>query len=139
MYDGKNLFAPLSAAQEADIVVYDKDELTHKVVKNGTYDSATFPSARYVIGGVVFAREGDVVKIMAKDKLGNARYAQGYKVKLTGFDFVNGGSFGISFTGRATQQRTITYTSSDTLTTVAAMINALAEDQFNAFANDTYN
>ena len=94
-YDGKNLMAPLSAAQEADIVVFDKDELDYKVVKFGTYDSATFPG-KYVIGGVVFAREGDVVKIMAKDKLANARYAQEYNVKLSEFKFVTGGGFDIS-------------------------------------------
>ena len=139
MYDGKNLFAPLSAAQEADIVVYDKDELTHKVVKNGTYDSATFPSARYVIGGVVFAREGDVVKIMAKDKLANARYAQGYKVKLTGFNLSVGGSFTITLADRETQSGTINYTTSDTLETVAAAINTLGHTRFSAVAHSAYN
>ena len=139
MYDGKNLFAPLSAAQEADIVVYDKDELTHKVVKNGTYDSATFPSARYVIGGVVYAREGDVVKIMAKDKLDNARYAQGYKVKLTGFNFATGGSFDISLADRETKSGTINYNTSATLGSIAASINALAHSRFSAVASETYN
>jgi len=139
MYDGENPFAPLSAAQEADIVVYDKDELTHKVVKKGTYDSATFPSARYVIGGVVYAREGDVVNIMAKDKLDNARYAQGYKVKLTGFNFATGGSFDISLADRGTKSGTISYTTSDTLGSIAAAINALAHSRFSAVASETYN
>jgi len=137
-YDGKNVVVPLSAAQPDDIVLFDTVELKHKALKYGTYNAATFPS-RYIIGPVVYNRRGNIVTAMAKDKTASLRFAQGYKVKLTGFDFVNGGSFGISFTGRATQAETITYTSSDTLTTVAAMINALAEDQFNAVANDTYN
>jgi hypothetical protein len=137
-YDGENLIAPLSAAQEADIVVFDKDELDYKVVKFGTYDSATFPS-KYVIGGVVFAREGDVVKIMAKDKLGSARYAQGYKVKLTGFNFATGGSFDISLADRETKSGTINYTTSDTLGSVATAINALAHSRFSAVASETYN
>lgn len=137
-YDGENLIAPLSAAQEADIVVFDKEELTHKVVKFGTYDSATFPS-KYVIGGVVFAREGDVVKIMAKDKLANAKYAQGYKIKLTGFNFATGGSFDISLADRGTKSGTINYTTSDTLGSVATAINALAHSRFSAVANETYN
>ena len=138
-YDGKNLMAPLSAAQEADIVVFDKDELTHKVVKNGTYDSATFPSARYVIGGVVYAREGDTVKIMAKDKLANAKYAQGYKIKLTGFNFATGGSFDISLADRETKSGTINYTTSDTFSSVATAINALAHSRFSVVASETYN
>ena len=138
-YDGENVVVPLSAAQQADIVVFDKDELTHKVVKNGTYDSATFPSARYVIGGVVYAREGDVVNIMAKDKLDNARYAQGYKVKLTGFNFATGGSFDISLADRGTKSGTISYTTSDTLGSITAAINALAHSRFSAVASETYN
>ena len=137
-YDGKNLMAPLSAAQEADIVVFDKEELTHKVVKFGTYDSATFPS-KYVIGGVVFAREGDVVKIMAKDKLGSARYAQGYKVKLTGFNFATGGSFDISLIDRETKSGTINYTTASTLGSIAASITALGHSRFTAMASETYN
>ena len=137
-YDGKNLMAPLSAAQEADIVAFDKDELDYKVVKFGTYDSATFPG-KYVIGGVVFAREGDVVKIMAKDKLANAIYAQGYKVKLTGFNFATGGSFDISLIDRETKSGTINYTTSDTLGSVATAINALAHSRFSAVASETYN
>ena len=137
-YDGKNVVVPLSAAQEADIVVFDKDELDYKVVKFGTYDSATFPG-KYVIGGVVFAREGDVVKIMAKDKLGSARYAQGYKVKLTGFNFATGGSFNISLIDRETKSGTISYNTSATLGSIAASINALAHSRFSAVANETYN
>ena len=137
-YDGKNLFAPLSAAQQADIVVFDKDELDYKVVKFGTYDSETFPG-KYVIGGVVFAREGDVVKIMAKDKLADAKYAQGYKVKLTGFNFATGGSFDISLIDRETKSGTINYTTSDTLGSVATAINALAHSRFSAVASETYN
>lgn len=137
-YNGKNVVVPLSAAQPDDIILFDTVELKYKALKYGTYKSSTFPS-RYIIGGVVYERLGDIVTIMAKDKTASLRYAQGYKVKLTGFDFSTGGSFGISFTGRATQSGTITYTSTDTLTTVAAMINALAEDFFNAVASDTYN
>ena len=137
-YDGKNLFAPLSAAQEADIVVFDKDELDYKVVKFGTYDSATFPG-KYVIGGVVYAREGDTVKIMAKDRLANAKYAQGYKVKLTGFNFATGGGFDISLIGGETKSGTISYNTSATLGSIAASINALAHSRFSAVANETYN
>lgn len=137
-YDGKNVVVPLSAAQPDDIILFDTIELKYKALKYGTYKSSTFPS-RYIIGGVVYERLGDIVTIMAKDKTASLRYAQGYKVKLTGFDFSTGGSFGISFTGRATQSGTVTYTSADTLTTVAAMINALAEDFFNAVPCDTYN
>jgi hypothetical protein len=137
-YDGNNLFAPLSAAQQADIVVFDKDELVHRVVKYGTFDSASFPD-RYVIGGVVHAREGDVVKIIAKDKLANAKYAQGYKVKLTGFNFATGGSFDISLVDRETKSGTINYNTSATLGSIAASINALAHSRFSAVANETYN
>lgn len=137
-YDGENLFAPLSASQQADIVVFDKDELVHKVVKFGTFDSASFPD-RYVIGGVVHAREGDVVKIMAKDKLANAKYAQGYKVKLTGFNFATGGSFDISLVDRETKSGTINYNTSATLGSIATSINALAHSRFSAVANETYN
>ena len=138
-YDGKNLIAPLSAAQQADIAVFDKEELIQKVVKFGTYNSETFSSDRYVIGGVVYAREGNTVMIMAKDTLPPARYAQGYKVKLTGFNFATGGSFDVSLIDRETKSGTISYNTSATLGSIATSINALAHSRFVAVASETYN
>ena len=76
---------------------------------------------------------------MAKDKLANAKYAQGYKVKLTGFNFATGGSFDISLIDRETKSGTISYNTSATLGSIAASINALAHSRFSAVANETYN
>ena len=137
-YDGKNVVLPLSAAQPDDIILFDTIELKYKALKYGTYKSSTFPS-RYIIGGVVYERLGDVVKIMAKDKTASLRYAQGYKVKLTGFDFSTGGSFDISLIDRETKSGTINYTTSDTFGSVATAINALAHSRFSAVASETYN
>lgn len=138
-YDGKNVIAPLSSSQPGDIVVYDKVDLAHKVIKVGTYHVASFLSDRFVVGGVVYAVEGNTVMVMAKDKLDSARYAQGYKVKLTGFNFSVGGSFTITLADRETQSGTINYTTSDTLETVAAAINTLGHTRFSAVAHSAYN
>ncbi len=138
-YDGKNVIVPLKAAQVADVVVFDKTDSQHKVIKSGTYHAGSFLSDRFVIGGVVYDVTASEVFVMAKDRLAGARYAQGYKVKLSGLNFSAGGTFKITLEDRETVSGTINFTSSDTLATVTAAINALGHARFSAVAHAAYN
>lgn len=121
LFEGKNVIAETQYADIGDTVVYDKTDLTHKVVKSGTLNIVTLP-ANYVIGGTVYYRETKKVYVVANSNAASDRWGAGYKVKLTGFDLATGGSFTI--TVNSTTTATITYTTSDTLATIATSIAA---------------
>lgn len=121
IYDGKNVLVEKPGAGIGDIAVYDTAVSDVRFIKFGTYNAATLPASITILG-VVYYRTENRVNIVSKNNQASARWAEGYKVKLAGFDFVNGGSFTI--TVNATTTAPITYTSADTLTTIATAIAA---------------
>lgn len=118
-FDGKNVIVDKACAEVGDIAVFDKNTSTKRFIKTATYNATNFPS-NLVVAGVVYHRTNDKVYIVSKNNQASARWADGYKVKLSGFDFVIGGIF--SITVNSTTTASIPYTSSDTLTTVSAAI-----------------
>lgn len=132
-YEGKNIILPLSSAEKGDTIVYDKNDLTRKVVKLGSLNTATLGS-NFVIGGTTAWRDEKFVYQVANGNAGNtATYQWGgpYRVKVSGFDFATGGSFTI--TVNSTTTGVVTYTTSDTLSSVAtAMMAALQTAGFTA-------
>lgn len=121
IYDGKNVLVDKAGAGIGDIAVYNTSVSAVQFIKFGTYNVATLPASITILG-VVYYRTENRVNIVSKNNQASARWAEGYKVKLAGFDFVNGGSFTI--TVNATTTAAIPYTSADTLTTIAAAIAA---------------
>ncbi len=119
VFDGKNVLVEKAAAGIGDIAVYDTAVSAVRFIKFGTYNAATLPASITILG-VVYYRTENRVNIVSKNNQTSARWAEGYKVKLSGFDFVNGGSFAI--TVNSTTTSAITYTSSDTLTIIATAI-----------------
>lgn len=116
-FDGVNVVLPKEYATVGDTFVFDTADLQHKVVKLGTLNIATLGS-NYVIGGTVKRRESRMIYIDGNINLGNYQWGAPYKVKVSGFDLVAGGSFAI--TVNSTTTAPINYTTSDTLTTIAA-------------------
>lgn len=121
LFEGKNVLVDKPAAGIGDICVYDTATASVRFIKFGTYNAATLPASITILG-VVYYRTENRVNIVSKSNQASARWAEGYKVKLAGFDFVNGGSFTI--TVNATTTAPITYTSADTLTTIATAVAA---------------
>lgn len=119
VFEGKNVLVDKAGAGIGDIAVYDTATTSVRFIKFGTYNAATLPASITILG-VVYYRTENRVNIVSKNNQASARWAEGYKVKLTGFDFVNGGSFTI--TVNSTTTAPITYTSADTLTTIATAI-----------------
>lgn len=128
VFDGKNVLVEKAGAGIGDIAVYDTAVSAVRFIKFGTYSSATLPASITILG-VVYYRTENRVNIVSKNNQTSARWSEGYKVKLSGFDFVTGGIFTI--TVNATTTAPITYTSADALTTIAtAIATALTNEGF---------
>ena len=119
LFEGKNVLVDKAAAGVGDICVYDTAVSSVRFIKFGTYNAATLPTSITILG-VVYYRTENRVNIVSKNNQASARWAEGYKVKLSGFDLVNGGTFTI--TVNSTTTAPITYTNTDTLTTIATAI-----------------
>jgi hypothetical protein len=120
LYEGKNVLVDKAGAGIGDIAVYNTSVSAVQFIKFGTYNAATLPASITILG-VVYYRTENRVNIVSKNNQASARWAEGYKVKLSGFDLVNGGAFTI--TVNSTITAAITYTNTDTLTTIAAAIS----------------
>lgn len=129
-FDGKNVLVGKAGAEVGDILVFDKTTSTKKFIKATTLNVATLPASLVTIG-VVYNRTNSQVYIVAKTNEGNQRWAQGYKVKLAGFDLVNGGTFTI--TVNATTTADIVYPAGTTLAAIVTLISTA----INAGAADT--
>lgn len=121
IFSGKNVLVDKPAAGIGDIAVYNTAVSAVQFIKFGTYNAAILPASITILG-VVYYRTENRVNIVSKNNQTSARWADGYKVKLSGFDFVNGGTFTV--TVNSTTTAAIAYTSSDTLTTIATAIAA---------------
>ena len=119
VFEGKNVLVDKPAAGVGDICVYDTAVSSVRFIKLGTYNAVTLPASITILG-VVYYRTENRVNIVSKNNQASARWAEGYKVKLSGFDLVNGGTFTI--TVNSTTTASIPYTSTDTLTTIATAI-----------------
>lgn len=118
--NGVNIITDGRFAGVGDTVVYDTVDLRPKVVKLGTL---TLPlQSRYIIVGTVWGRNEKNVFVVSNQYLPSAQWGAPWKVKLSGFSFASAGSF--TLTINATRTAAISYTTSDTLTTLAASMQA---------------
>lgn len=118
---GKNILVDKAGAGIGDIVVFDKTDSKTKVIKYGTYQAAGFP-ANLVPQGVIYDKDESKCYVTSPSYLPTNRWAHGYKVKLTGFDFATGGTF--SITVNSTTTADITYNIGSDLAAVVVLINA---------------
>lgn len=127
---GRNILVDKAGAGVGDILVFDKTTSLKKFIKYGTYHAASLPASIVTIG-VVYKKDESKVYIAAKSNATSAMWAQGYKVKLTGFDFDTGGTFTITVNSTTTAD--IVYSIGSNLATVVTAINAA----INAGADNT--
>lgn len=116
VYDGKNVFVPKESADVGDIVVVDNGELRY--IKLDTYDAALTTVEPI---GVVYYRTGGEIRVIHKDSLGNAQWAAPMRVKVEGFDLINGGTHTITVNSSTYN---FTYLAGATLSDVSAAILA---------------
>jgi hypothetical protein len=114
--NGVNVIVPSIYCEVGDTVIYDTVEEKYKVIKNGTVNRALL-SSRYIITAVVVERTNTSALIDAGVQV-LRQWAAPYKVKMSGFSFVADGSF--TLTINSTTTAAINYTTTDTLTTLAA-------------------
>lgn len=129
-FEGVNVLVDKAGAEIGDILVFDKTTSTKKFIKYGTYNAAKLPASIVSIG-VVYKKDSTKVYIVSKRNEGTYRWAHGYKVKLTGFDFATGGTFSITVNSDTTAE--IVYSIGSNLATVAGLINTAV----NAGADNT--
>lgn len=115
-YDGKNVFVPKESADVGDIVVVDNGELRY--IKLDTYDAALTTVEPI---GVVYYRTNGEIRVIYKASLGNAQWAAPMRVKVEGFDLVNGGTHTITVNSSTYP---FTYAAGATLSDVSAAILA---------------
>ena len=113
---GVNIITEGRYAGVGDTVVYDTVDLRPKVVKLGTLKLPL--SSRYIIVGTVWGRNEKNVFVVSNQYPSSTTWGASWKVKLSGFSFASAGSF--TLTINSTQTAAINYTTSDTLTTLAA-------------------
>ena len=118
---GRNILVDKAGAGVGDILVFDKTTSLKKFIKFGTYHAASLPASIVTIG-VVWKKDESKVYILGKTNATSAVWAQGYKVKLTGFDFATGGAFTITVNSTTTAE--IVYAIGTNLATVVTAINA---------------
>lgn len=90
-YEGKNVFIPKESANVGDILVVDNGELRY--IKLDTYDASLISVTPI---GVVYYRTDTEIRVIYKDSLGTAQWAAPMRVKVEGFDLVNGGTHAIT-------------------------------------------
>lgn len=118
---GKNILVDKAGAGIGDIVVFDKSDSKTKAIKYGTYQAAGFP-ANLVPQGVIYDKDEAKCYVASPSYLPYNKWAQGYKVKLTGFDFATGGTFSITVNSKTTAD--IVYNIGSDLAAVVALIDA---------------
>lgn len=133
IYDGVNTVIRKSAAGVGDLVVFDKTDSTLKFIKGDTLVTEKIPPQLIPVA-VVYARQGERVLIVSlENALGSTRWANTYKVALSGFDLSAGGTAVLSFgQGIYAMELPITYAAGASLADIAAQINA------NATVKSTY-
>ena len=131
--DGVNTVIRKSAAGVGDLVVFDKTDSTLKFIKGDTLVTEKIPPQLIPVA-VVYARQGERVLIVSlENALGSTRWANTYKVALSGFDLSAGGTAVLSFgQGIYAMELPITYAAGASLADIAAQINA------NATVKSTY-
>lgn len=116
IYEGKNIFVPKESANVGDILVIDNGELRY--IKLDTYDAALTTVEPI---GVVYYRTNGEIRVIHKDSLDNAQWAAPMRVKVEGFDLVNGGTHTITVNSSTYP---FTYAAGATLSDVSAAILA---------------
>jgi hypothetical protein len=123
VYDGVNVVVDKPAAGVGDLAVFDKTTGTIRFVKGATLHYDQMP-AQLVPAGVVYARQGGKVLVVALNRNTRGPWAYEYEVKLSGFNLAAGGEFTLNI---YTSEFSFTYPAGSTLADIADLINNNSE------------
>lgn len=128
--DGVNTVIRKSAAGVGDLVVFDKTDSTLKFIKGDTLVTEKIPPQLIPVA-VVYARQGGRVLIVSlENALGSTRWANTYKVALSGFDLSAGGTAVLTFgLGIYKINLTLTWGAGAELSDIHAQINSFVTGQ----------
>ncbi len=116
VYDGKNVFVPKESADVGDFLVDDNG--VNRFIKYDTLDLSL--TAVNPIGVVSYRTNGEI-RVIHKNSLGLVQWAAPMRVKVEGFDLVNGGTHVITVNSSTYN---FTYAAGATLSDVSAAILA---------------
>lgn len=124
-YKGVNVVVEATPfnVEVGDMLVYDKQELKHKILKMRTYNAATFDTSRYVKSEALYHRTvGKVGLFLYKSQTSGAWGAQ-CEFKISGLDLTQSGSFDFLSTGyqAAATATTISWEAGATINDVKAL------------------
>lgn len=130
IYDGVNTVIRKSAAGVGDLVVFDKTDSTLKFIKGDTLVTEKIPPQLIPVA-VVYVRQGGRVLIVSlENALGSTRWANTYKVALSGFDLSAGGTAVLTFgLGIYKINLTLTWGAGAELSDIHAQINSFVTGQ----------
>lgn len=130
IYDGVNVVVDKPAAGVGDLAVFDKTTGTIRFVKGATLVAEQL-SPQLVPVAVVYARQGGRVLIVSlENALGSTRWANTYKVALSGFDLSAGGTAVLTFgLGIYKINLTLTWGAGAELSDIHAQINSFVTGQ----------
>lgn len=108
-----------------DMIIFDKELLTHKLLKMDTYDAATFNTDKYIRSNMFFHVSAMGVGLFIFGTAGgSAKWAAANEYRLHGFDLTVGGSFTFLSTGYQAKNSatTISWEAGATLASIAAQL-----------------
>lgn len=105
-----------------DMLIYDKQELKHKILKMATYNAQTFDSDRYIKSEALWHRNVMNVGLFLYKGQDTQRWAAQCEFELSGLDLTQAGSFSFISTGyqAKAEATTIAWAANDTLASVLA-------------------
>ena len=114
--------ATLLNCEVGDMLLYDKQELKHKILKMRTYNAATFDTDRYVKSNAFMHHSVKDVGLFVHASRSTAAWGAQCEFVLKGFDLTQSGQFTFLSTGYQAKgtATTITWSANDTLDSIKA-------------------
>lgn len=120
-FDGVNVVvdATILNCELGDMLIYDKQTLSRKLLKMATYNAATFDTNRYIKSNMFWHNSVRDTALFLYSGQTSARWAAQNEYKLSGFDLTQAGSFTFLSTG---------YQAAGSATTISWEANASLSD-----------
>ena len=141
VFDGVNVVVDAieQNAEVGDMLLFDKQEMTHKLLKTRTYKSATFDTDRYIKSNAIFHRSILGTGLFLYGSQVSASWAARNEYVISGMDLTQDGGFSFLSTGyQAKNEATdVSWKAGDTLQSVLNQIAVYGNGA--VMGNSSYN